>query len=65
MTKLNKDEPYYQYQLRLAGLDAPELKPALSIPYRELHVLAGQRVRDVIKGKYGSNLRKKINMAVF
>ena len=50
VTKLNKDEPYYQYQLRLAGLDAPELKPALSIPDRELHVLAGQRVRDVIKG---------------
>jgi endonuclease YncB( thermonuclease family) len=50
VTKLNKDEPYYQYQLRLAGLDAPELKPALSIPERELHVQAGQRVRDIIKG---------------
>jgi endonuclease YncB( thermonuclease family) len=51
ITKLNKAEPYYQYQLRLAGLDAPELKPLLSIADRDLHVQAGKCVRDVLKTK--------------
>jgi endonuclease YncB( thermonuclease family) len=49
VTKLNAAEPYYQYQLRLAGIDAPELKPLLGIPDRDLHVQAGQNVRDIIK----------------
>jgi endonuclease YncB( thermonuclease family) len=49
ITKMQKKEPYYSYQLRLLGIDAPEMKPNLNIADRELHVSAAMYVRDVLK----------------
>lgn len=36
---------------RMFGYDAPELKPLKTIPHRELHIRAGQFVRDFLKQK--------------
>jgi endonuclease YncB( thermonuclease family) len=33
---------------RLAGYDAPEIKPAKTLPDRELHIKAGHHVRDYL-----------------
>ncbi len=49
ITRLHPSEPYASYQLRLAGLDAPELKPNYKTPDRELHKKAGFHVRDELR----------------
>jgi len=52
ITKLNPSEPLQQYSLRLAGLDTPEMKPALSDPMRDLHKAAAICVRDQLQALY-------------
>lgn len=49
--KSNK-EPYHEYSLRLAGLDAPEVKPSYDTPDCALHKLAGITVRNHLMEKY-------------
>lgn len=48
ITRLHSGEPYAKYNLRLSGLDAPEVKPRLDTPDRELHKQAGIAVRDYL-----------------
>lgn len=43
-TKLDSGERAKQYKLRLAGVDAPELRPLKTTPHRELHVAAARAV---------------------
>lgn len=52
ITRLTNSEPWYRYQLRLSGIDTPELKPTMSTPHRTEHIEAGEKVRDVLKGLY-------------
>lgn len=49
ITRLHKGEPYAKYSLRLSDIDAPELKPPKTMPNRQLHVTAGQAVRDYLR----------------
>ena len=49
LTKLDKGETYYQYSLRIAGIDTPEIRPSGSTPDRELHKEAGNVVKDFVK----------------
>lgn len=52
VTCINKNEPYFEYSLRLSGFDTPEIKPLLKEPNRELHKAAGLAVRDRLKDLY-------------
>ena len=49
ITKLHWSESYDKYQLRLAGIDAPELKPKYNIDDRVLHVETAKHVRNVLQ----------------
>lgn len=49
VTRLNDNEPFYKYQLRLLNIDTPELKPLLIDPNRILHKEAGYVVRDILR----------------
>jgi endonuclease YncB( thermonuclease family) len=49
ITNLTPTEPFYEYALRLHGIDTPELKPALALTHREAHILAAQKARDALK----------------
>lgn len=51
-TRLDTKEPLFQYSLRLAGLDAPEMKPLMSVPDRDLHKKAATAVRDQLRQLY-------------
>lgn len=46
-TRSDTDAPAV-FRLRLYGIDAPELKPALTTPHRAEHMLAAKHVRDVV-----------------
>jgi endonuclease YncB( thermonuclease family) len=46
ITRLGRWEKYYEYSLRIAGIDAPEVRPQLTTEHRELHKAAGYAVRD-------------------
>lgn len=49
-TRLRKKEVFAEYSIRLSGLDAPEVKPAIkTTPHRELHKQAGIHVRDLLR----------------
>lgn len=52
ITRLNSKEPFYDYSIRLTGIDAPEMKPLLSDPDRDLHKQAATAVRDFLRDKY-------------
>lgn len=52
ITRLNSKEPFYNYSIRLAGIDAPEMKPPMSDPIRNLHKQAAVAVRDLLRDKY-------------
>jgi len=54
--RLDRHEKYRLYKLRLAGLDAPEKKPIKTMPNRELHIRAANKVIHL--------LTQKINGAV-
>lgn len=45
VTRRSKEEPYAKYTLRLLGVDAPELRPGLSLRDRALHIDAAQHAR--------------------
>lgn len=49
VTNLSNDEPYYQYKLRLHGLDTPELRPSKDVPHREQHIQAALYVRKQLQ----------------
>jgi endonuclease YncB( thermonuclease family) len=49
ITNLTNQEPYYEYHLRLIGIDAPEIKPHLAVPFRNLHIAAASCVRDILR----------------
>lgn len=44
----HKNEPYYCYNLRLYGIDAPELHPKKSLPKCEEHKQAGIRAKEAL-----------------
>jgi len=46
VTRLNKREDYYEYSIRLMGIDAPEMKPPMTMPNRDLHKQAAVAARD-------------------
>jgi len=49
LTALDNREPYYEYSLRILGIDAPELTPPRRMRYRELHVEAAKVARDRLR----------------
>jgi len=46
----------YQVQVRLLGIDAPELKPLLSTPLRAEVILRAKAARDVLAGLILNNI---------
>jgi endonuclease YncB( thermonuclease family) len=46
VTRLGRWEKFYEYSLRIAGIDAPEVRPALATEHRDLHQAAGFAARD-------------------
>ena len=52
ITRLRKSEPFYQYSVRLSGIDAPEIRPTMDTPNRDLHKQAAIRVRNVLRTMY-------------
>uniref|UniRef100_A0A6C0AC91 TNase-like domain-containing protein n=1 Tax=viral metagenome TaxID=1070528 RepID=A0A6C0AC91_9ZZZZ len=55
-TRLSNKENFYRYKLRLAGLDTPEMKPALDIENRELYLRCAEKARDWLKKYLGHYL---------
>ncbi len=49
VARLNRTEPFYKYKLRLYKIDAPEMKPKLNVPNRELHVKCAHLVKDYVQ----------------
>lgn len=49
LTALDNREPYYEYSLRILGIDAPELTPPRRMQHRELHVAAAKVARDRLR----------------
>jgi endonuclease YncB( thermonuclease family) len=49
LTALDSREPYYEYSLRILGIDAPELTPPRRIQHRDLHVEAAKVARDRLR----------------
>lgn len=54
--KLDIGLPYYNYKIRLVGIDTPEMKPSLSTPNREQVIIRAKQARDFIKEKIASQL---------
>lgn len=48
-TRLTEKESYYEYPLRVIGIDAPEIHPKQSMPFRELHQEAAINARDQLR----------------
>jgi endonuclease YncB( thermonuclease family) len=48
LTNLTDSEPYYEYSVRLKGLDTPEVRPSKNTLHYELHKEAGESVRDTL-----------------
>jgi len=46
LTRLTRREKYWEYPVRIVGIDAPEVTLARDVPDRELHMHAGRIVRD-------------------
>ena len=46
VTRLSARERHYEYPVRIAGIDAPEMRPLLSLPNRDLHKEAAVAARD-------------------
>lgn len=51
----NEKTPYV-CSFRLFGYDAPEMKPNLHMENRELHMKAGEKVKDLVKKKLLGNI---------
>lgn len=49
LTALDNREPYYEYSLRILGIDAPELTPPRRMLHRELHIAAAKVARDRLR----------------
>lgn len=52
ITRLHRGEPYEEYSIRLLGFDAPEVKPVMTTPNRELHKQAGLHLRDLLRERF-------------
>lgn len=52
ITRLGKNEPFYEYSIRLAGVDAPEMRPLMTMADRDLHKRAAVAVRDILRIKF-------------
>lgn len=52
ITRLHSSEPYQEYSIRLAGFDAPEVKPVMTTPNRELHKAAGIHLRNLLRTRF-------------
>ena len=48
--------PYYNYKVRLVGIDTPEMKPPLSTPNRDQIIIKAKQARDFIKEKTNGQL---------
>ena len=46
VTRLSKREDHFEYSVRLFGIDAPEMRPSMDMPNRDLHKQAAMVVRD-------------------
>lgn len=46
LTRLTRREKYWEYSLRIVGIDAPEVTLPRNSPNRELHMNAGRIVRN-------------------
>jgi endonuclease YncB( thermonuclease family) len=42
---------FIKHQFRFHGFDAPEMKPSLSAPFRDLHKLAARRVKKYLEDR--------------
>lgn len=56
VTRFNDKEPYYQYSVRLMGIDTPEKKFSVKDPLHDKHVAAGEHVRKLLEKKLGDNI---------
>jgi len=54
----NKRHHYVKFNMRLLGLDAPEVKLKKTAPHRELEMKAGALVRDVLAQRIDTKLVK-------
>jgi endonuclease YncB( thermonuclease family) len=46
LTRLTRREKYWEYPVRIVGIDAPEITLPRDAPHRELHMHAARVVRD-------------------
>lgn len=54
--KLDTGLPYYNYKIRLVGIDTPEIKPSLQLPNRDQLIIKAKQARDFIKEKTSNQL---------
>jgi endonuclease YncB( thermonuclease family) len=51
LTRLDTTERHWEYPLRVAGIDTPELRPSRALPDRDLHIRAAGIARDQLAAK--------------
>lgn len=48
--------PYYNYKVRLVGIDTPEMKPPVNTPNRDMIIAKAKQARDFINEKTANQL---------
>lgn len=48
--------PYYNYKVRLVGIDTPEMKPPVNTPNRDIIIAKAKQARDFINEKTAHQL---------
>jgi endonuclease YncB( thermonuclease family) len=54
--RLDVGLPYYNYKVRLVGIDTPEMKPPLNTPNRDQIIAKAKQARDFIKERTAGQL---------
>jgi len=49
--RLSDTQPFYNYKVRLTGIDTPEMKPPVTTPNRDQIIAKAKLARDFIKEK--------------